>query len=523
MSKKKDIIVSLYKAAKKHDSDILKHFKDENLSDKDYFWYALNEDIMSNLQSLILNHTIHNFESPTVDNNCRSIIEALALLSMYCSGKIKPLQLKIFRYSYSLVEIDNYESITKVIKQDIPSEILSDKETVLNLFAEQFKISREELDKLLNCKDRKKRIYLQDPLAFLAKSPSQLKNIKYFDIIHKYLNFNNIVEIYSFFSIFEHPRYEEDMEAERMFLEARTHFVKAVFELVIAHFNANKLFLEDEDSISDDSTDIFGGEFKEENITNLQLIDYIFESLNKELSVYGDNYDGMSMFFINKLHCIAKSIYITKHRGLNEQTLSAFRAFVEYASTINYINTFDVKTFYSIRKAFTYSSRKQLVNIVDKVLGEETIIDEYLLKKAYNEYYKDAYQLSDYQKFKNEISNNSLYCITNSYKNYRQIVFQNAELITNNNKELKIDLITTYKIALDLAHASGYSFNSSVGISVVHAERANIIFWRYVYLYASLNERAKIEHGYKVNIRNILDIISQLISDLNIEFNEKYA
>ena len=50
-----DIISLLYKAAKKHDLDILKHFNDENLSDRNYFLYAINDDIMSNTINVILN------------------------------------------------------------------------------------------------------------------------------------------------------------------------------------------------------------------------------------------------------------------------------------------------------------------------------------------------------------------------------------------------------------------------------------------------------------------------------------
>lgn len=43
----------LYKTLKKHDIEILKHFNDESISDKDYFFYGINNDIISNTLNIL--------------------------------------------------------------------------------------------------------------------------------------------------------------------------------------------------------------------------------------------------------------------------------------------------------------------------------------------------------------------------------------------------------------------------------------------------------------------------------------
>ncbi len=232
MDSKTDILSRLYKAAKKHDADILKHFNDENLSDRNYFIYAINDDIMSNVISIILNLSLDNIESAGVDNSCRAIIEAMALLAVFNANKISDLQLKIFRCSYALVEIDNFKTILNITKLPIPKQIEEDRDRALNLFAEQFKMSREELDSLIKNRDPKKRLFLYDPLSFLMRTPKT--KISYERLIKQYHpEGETLAKIYTFFSIFDHPRYEENIELELSIQEIKKTYVYMVINLVI--------------------------------------------------------------------------------------------------------------------------------------------------------------------------------------------------------------------------------------------------------------------------------------------------
>ena len=523
MDNNKNIIVEIYKAAKKHDADLLKRYNDKNLSDGDYFWCAINEDIMSNVQSLILHHTINNIESPLVDNNCRSILEAIALARMYKSGKITALQLKIFRYSYALVETDNYKKIQKTIDLKTPEEIQHDKELALNLFAEQFSITRSELDKLIKGeKNKKKRLFLQDPLSFLASSPSELSTIKYIELIKENIGIQHIEDLYSIFSIFEHPRYDEDDKYESIFLKSRESFIAIILGLVRGYFNTHKFFLVDGSDISDDSADIFESEHKKTNIIGLQMHDLIFKDLVHQLATYGDSYDGMCLFVLRKLQCYAKSMFITRHRGLHEQTLSAFRSFAEFISVVNCINMLDLKAFYATRNAYTYSSRIQVVNLINKITNSNLVIDDQKLLKAFNDYYKEAYAIKDFEQFKENIKKNNRYVIKKFDNSYTNLVSNYFDPEFSKSTEFKNQYTTIYKFALDLSHASGYSFNSSINIAEANADSAYLLVWNSIKLYVERYYESKKDHGYYADISKSLLIIQEFINALSSELDKKY-
>ncbi len=519
MENKKDIISLLYKAAKKHDADILKHFNDEELNDRNYFLYAINDDIMSNIINIILNLSLDNLESPGIDNSCRMIIEAITLLSMYNDNQISDLQLKIFRYSYALVEIDNYRTILKITKLKAPLDVEQDKETALNLFAEQFGITRDALDELLKHNDPSKKIYLSDPLAFLMKTPST--KIRLEKLIQRYHPYKDtFAKIYTFFSIFDHPRYEENIELELIFQKAKRQYVFSVVSSVIEYFQLNKLFLADADEYTDDLQDLFEGEYKEHNKSALQAIELIFTSLIDELAIYeNEGIDSQAVFYINKLRCIAKNMFVCMHRGHREQVIAAFRPFAELSSVINKINTYDVKQYRILRKAFVFSSRLQLINFVDNMTNESTKIDNEGLKDLYEKYYKEKYGLNSYVQFEKEITNNSLYFLDKSKKSYKNLVMDNSNIIFND-KNTQEEFKTIYRVSVDMSHSSGYAFNACPGVVDSIAYRAQIVFWKYIFQYAGLMAITREEHGYSANIDRIMKAITILIDGLYEDLNK---
>lgn len=521
MNKENDIISRLYKAAKKHDADILKHFNDEDLSDQNYFLYAMNEEIMSNTICIILNMSLDNLETINIDRCCRGIIEAITLIELYNQGKISDLQLEIYRYSYALVEVDNYFKILKKTGIPVDEKVAKDKETALNLFAKHFGIARSELDGLIKSKNKYKRIYLADPLAFLYKKPND--KIEFVKLITNYLS-KTFGGYYTFFSIFDHPRYEEDLELEASIQKIRFKFIFGVINLVINYFNANKLFLADDEYIPNESQDIFEGENAKENKTILGFIEFAFSKLIDELAIYDEkNTDGQCLFYLNKLRCFAKSLYISMHFGYKEQVISSFKPFAELSSVINLLNTFSVDEFYILREAFITSSRYQLYLFANNVLSEESNIDnvESSLKELYEKYYKDKYKLNDFEKFKLSMRYNSLYFLNKESKNYKAIVNKAVDVIFNDPTS-KDEFLTAYNISIDVSHANGYSFNASPGIMDVFSRRIRIMFYKYVFQYAFLVAETKKEHGYNVNIDVVLETLKKIIDEYEKEFDETY-
>ena len=153
----------LYKTLKKHDIEILKHFNDESISDKNYFFYGINNDIISNTLNVLTNYLAGNIESAGVDISCRSIIEAFVIMQMDAREEITDLQKKIYRYSYSFVDLDNYRILlTKEQKEDkFLKRVVKDKEKATQAMMEHFKCSKNVLKNFNASSD--------DPCFYLKK------------------------------------------------------------------------------------------------------------------------------------------------------------------------------------------------------------------------------------------------------------------------------------------------------------------------------------------------------------------
>ena len=96
----------LYRALKKRDTEILKHFCDENISDNNYFSYGIQNDIISNALNIIINYLSDNILSIGVDNSCRTIIEAMTILNIDKAGRISDKQKTIIDiYIVMLIQI----------------------------------------------------------------------------------------------------------------------------------------------------------------------------------------------------------------------------------------------------------------------------------------------------------------------------------------------------------------------------------------------------------------------------------
>ncbi len=108
-------INNLYKVLKKIDVDTLKHYNDSSIPDVDYFSYAIKNDIISNALNIVINYLFGNIESCGVDMSCRTIIEALMILKIDEHNEISDIQKKIYRYSYTYVDISNFYERIKFI------------------------------------------------------------------------------------------------------------------------------------------------------------------------------------------------------------------------------------------------------------------------------------------------------------------------------------------------------------------------------------------------------------------------
>ena len=514
-----ELLERLYKAANHHHFEIQKHFDNQDLSDEQYFILGLSDDIMVNTVNILINLDIGNIESLGIDNSCRAIIEAISLLNMYKEGGINDTQVKLYRYQYAMVDKSNLGKIIKLAglgKDLFDRRINEDKEKAISLFAELFGVSIQDTKRMLE----DGRHYFGDPLSFLMNSPDDL--IRMSSIVHKYNpHGDSINKLYSFFSIFDHPRYENDLGFEKIIQEYRLKNVYILLKCVIDYFNANRLFLEDDKSLNTIQKELFETEKLKDLKSNILAIQVIFTNLKEQFGIFEDGTDNMTLFFLTKMECIAINMLVTISTGYNEQTISVFRPFMELNATFNFINSAnDQEEMMHLMKGFWFSSALQLDLWRGKVENKNYAeLHREALNTIYEEYYKNKYHLSSFDQFYEGMKKNSLYWFDKNIKGYKKLVNNSVDLFTNNNLS-KEDYLTAYRISIDVAHASGYSFNASPIVVESYALRCTVLFWNYILEYTLLNSLELVRHKKDIDIKNTVILINEFIRYYSEEQNK---
>ena len=227
-----------YKTLKEHDVAILKKFNEKDLNDEDYFFYGINSDIISNALSILINRLSNNSDSIGIDNNCRAIIEAFVVLKMDASGNITPKQKELYRYQYALVDYDNFKmAITEQEKENENyKRLILDREKAIKIAMEHFGCERKVLNNYKFSAD--------DPAFYLKKK--LYDKITFAHLLSKYPIFNEkSLEIYEFFSLFAHPRFEKNPEAEKCYNEIRKAYVEIVLNYVFKYLANLKFLIKD--------------------------------------------------------------------------------------------------------------------------------------------------------------------------------------------------------------------------------------------------------------------------------------
>lgn len=453
-------IQDLYKTLRRHDKDILKHFNDDDLSDYDYLFYAINSDIMSNALSIVMNILINNEPTAGIDNNARSIIEGFVILKMLGSGEISDTQQKIFRSHFAIVDYENFKKWIKEQKENpVVAEIHQRYNDAVNFLCEHYGCSKKELHGLF--------VDYDDPLFYLKK---HLKDdISFTNLLNKYPIFNeHTLRVYEFYSIMIHPRYIDSVGLEESLQNLRKNYTRLVLDYVVRYLQTGKLIVIDDKAPTFDD-DFFKNPLLVNNVNNLKQIDIMFGMLAEDLCILKDGYDGFELFYFKVLNHLIKDMMLCESLGYNEQVISKYKSFIELASvhaTINCVNNLD--EFKALKNAFAISSKLQLDEHIKAMnLGEEYELSG--LKELYDSYYKEKFNLSSYEEFEKGMRENSLYFLNpNEAKSYNKYV-RNAIREVFTDDSIRTELFDMYKLSKDMNHASGYNFNSSPGISDFNA------------------------------------------------------
>ena len=516
-SKIKITLGDLYKALKKHDAEILKNFNHEEISDELYFFYAINSDIMSNGLGIVTNLLYGNVDSIGIDQNCRSLLEAFVILRMLAEKTIGDDQLKLYRYQYALVERDNFSvKIPEEEKKDSEEwkHLESDCKIAKDLLCKIYGIGPSELHDLYRPKKGRPKISLDDPNLYLKSKPTD--DINFLNLMEKYpVLGNDTKNVYCFFSLFIHPRFEKNAALERSFMELRQRNIDLILDYLCRYLANAKLF------VFGDSATGFEEDFQDNPILannrhNIEQIDVAFHYLASQLCVFKEGPDMFTYMFLGQLRGLMIDFAIAESLGYREHIVGKFKPFMEYCAVSFLLNSVESEEEFRAKKlAFCYSSRLQVIEYLKKVIDvqeEDSTKEE--VRLVYEDYYKDAYQV-DFETFYNRLAKNSLYFISSEKKSYNAIVRTAIErIIPPKDIELAKHL---YKLSKDMSHASGYNFNSTIGIADFYCRLAIAEAWQMIIEYLLYAGETLKEHGYHVDIKPVINMFSAL---RDVEYEE---
>lgn len=494
----------LYKTLKHHDTDILKHFDDENLSDFDYLFYAINSDIMSNGLSIVINLLFNNETTSGIDNNARALIEGFTILKMLSEGDISDVQLKIFRSHFYIVEFENFKKWIKN-EQEHPffSEVKKRYDNAIDFLKKYYNCTKKDLLNYI--------IGVDDPLFYLKKTLKD--NISFTNLLYKYPIFGEkTLRVYEFFSIMIHPRYENSLEFEKAIQNLKKGYLNVVLNYLIEYLKAGKLLIIDKNEPTFED-DFSHNQLLKNNVNNIEQVNIAFSMLIEDLCILKNGSDGFDIFYLKQTCSLLKDMMLCESLGYNEQVISKFKSFIEMASIYGLVNSVGTPEEYRfLKRGFMCSSRLQLVEHLKSLnlFGEKVDFPD--LIDLFEHYYSIKFNISSYEKFLENMKKNSLYFLNlNEDKNYNQYV-KNAIIEIFENEIIQNEIFGLYKLSKDMNHASGYNFNSNPGISEYysHVCMHAVFTWLINFVLRSSCVVEKEDHKPK-NVGKVLEFFELLL------------
>lgn len=448
---------NFYKSLKRLDLDILAKFNCTEITDENYFFYGIHNDIVSNALNILVNYLIGNVESAGVDNSCRMILEAMTILAMNEEGDIETVQKSIYRYSYAYVDIENFKLFIEKeqYQEDSLRAIKNDRNKCAKYIKRHFGCEYEDIQKQDSGVD--------DPCFYLKKNIKD--KIVFAKLIKKYFPPDSrIGNLYEFFSIMIHPRCEMYPDAEKTTMETHRYFVDNILDIV-ANYLADNNMLPSEENESDFNSDFFYNPLLVNNIHNIKELELSFHLAMKKLCPLPNGYDWFTWFFLEKSKYLILDMMTSLSLGYTEHVIATFKPFIEMFSIFYKINTVENLTeFNYLKESYWISSRIQFNEHIKKCgLSASNRNYKIELQTLYDNYYASRYNVGSFSSFYDKYLHNSLYFLDNSKKSFNKFVREAIKGITVDESQGK-DFMTLYKISKDMAHASGYSFNATVDL-----------------------------------------------------------
>lgn len=500
-------IRNLYRVLKRHDVEILKHYNCAEISDNDYFFYGINSDIISNALNILTNYLSGNIESVGVDLSARMILEAMVILKMDAKGAISENQKRIYRYLYAYVDEDNFHSLLKDLPEETKNErlkeLLENKEKAKKAIIEHFGCSEKDL--------KNRNISIDDPCFYLKTNLRD--DIRFSKLLKKYsLGDGSEIKAYKFFSMFIHPRCEMDPQVQEWLVQFKKIYVDLVLNHVFEYLKACDLLRYDENS-SDFDHDLFYNPLLANNVHNIKETEKLIHLLKKQVCYLPDGYDVFTWQFLEKVRYLVLDMMTSISLGYNEHVIAIFKPFVEEYSIFYAMGSVDTKEeFDLLKKAYWITSRIQLDDHFKESGIEVASTPEEEIKNIYEHYYRDKYQMDDYQGFYMELRKNSLFFLAKEKKSFNKHVRALIENVFVSDESESKNVMTLYRISKDMAHASGYNFNATASMVDVSAHKVLLYTYKLIIHFVLSASETLADHNIKTDVADIIAFLRSLCS-----------
>ncbi|MCD8203678.1 MAG: hypothetical protein LUB56_00940 [Coprobacillus sp.] len=445
----------LYQLLRKYRDYILSKFDDIKLSDEDYFKYGISYDIVNNALNIVMSGLARAERSLGLDNNARAILEAFMILKIDKNGEIDSEMKRIYRLSYSAVEYANEKSAVPLhIVKDKEEEMRKkDYEELIEVAMHHFGCSRRTL---LN------NYGIDSPYLFLMKDPADRTSFE--SVIHKYHVYisKDFNDAYDFFSLFVHPNfmmYDLDKIYSR-----REEYLKALFPYVLDYIDRELPRLDSYKNVQSALSFFYFSKDGRTLSEQLNRTDSILRRLFKLIPNDADPYTRYLLLLFGHLIGDTVNCYYFK---LDDLVTPKFKSFIEYSSVCLYFMGIKTIEEYDYRLDGLYlGTLFRFKRWENDFTGDKEISD--LVEKDYLEFYGKVYSINGIEGFKYNLETQLLYFVQQKNYPYARLVKNEIgkSILT---EERKKEIITLYKVSLDMEHASGYVFNQSADVSEFYA------------------------------------------------------
>ncbi len=449
---------ALYYVCRESFKESYAHLKKTD-DDKLFLVDALQCEICANTISLCIELSCDLTNSPAMETNCRSLLEAIILLRMVFRDELDDEQISNFKHQSALLFYGNIFETAKNEKDRLLSDDESDLmmkqiDWIVSDYERALEAYRKRYGEKLN--ERAQREAIREGLFFTYKNPSKGKSFT--DLFNKYMDDVDPGRLmYKRISFFAHPWYLESLEDIDLVRRGRFKDIARCLEIVQElYFDKLKETPGADGAIKSD-LDSLGV-----HMQRSQRIESICSELCERCARTASTLPFSSLCFAILRDSLTE-MNILNGLGYPEMALSKFQSVAEFWAMNALLNNADnPKSFAALHHAFDYSTRVQIHNLGN--FETLPLKSEDVLESAY----RNAFQKPSisFEEYKEKVLGNSLMFLKSESveraPGFVDIVRDGMEIAFPPGHESKRKgLILSYLFSIDVHHATGFCYSEN--------------------------------------------------------------